>query len=52
MENCTSNPSSYLRIYNPGQNVWNNIEKFSESGHEKKGLVSILACFLTAIAKV
>ena len=38
--------------YNPGQNIWNKIEKFNKTGQGKKSLVSIFACFLTAIAKV
>ena len=38
--------------YNPGQNIWNKIEKFNKTGQGKKSSVSIFACFLTAIAKV
>ena len=37
---------------NLGQNIWNKWEKSSKTGQEKKSLVSIFACFLTAIAKV
>ena len=37
---------------NPKQNIWNKTEKSSETGEEKITLVSIFACFLTAIAKV
>ena len=40
------------RIYNPGQNTWNKIEKSSKTGKERKILISAFACFLTAIAKV
>ena len=38
--------------YNPGQNFLNKIEKSSETGQHKKSLISTLACFLTATAKV
>ena len=38
--------------YNPGQNIWNKIEKSSKIGQEKKSLISTFAYFLTAIAKV
>ena len=37
---------------NSGQNIWNNIVKSNETGHEKKSLISTFSCFLTAIAKV
>ena len=37
---------------NPGQNVWNKIEKSSKTGQDKKSLISTFACFLTATAKV
>ena len=30
---------------NPGQNVWNKIEKFSKIGHGKKSLICTFACF-------
>ena len=40
------------RNYNPGQNIWNKIEKSSKTGQVKKILISTSACFLTAIAKV
>ena len=30
---------------NPGQNIWNKLEKSSKTGMEKKSLVSISACF-------
>ena len=36
----------------PAQNIWNNIEKSSKTGQDKKSLVFFFACFLTAIAKV
>ena len=39
-------------IYNPGQNIWNKIEKYSKIGQDKKSLISTFACFLTATAKV
>ena len=38
--------------YNPEQNIWNKIEKFSKTGQDKKRLISPFAVFLTAIAKV
>ena len=38
------------RIYNPGQNIWNKLEKSGKTGQEKKSLISTFACFLTAIA--
>ena len=34
-----------LFIYNPGQNIWNKIEKSSKIGQEKKSLISTFACF-------
>ena len=49
---CPLHIQSLYFSYNPGQNIWNKMEKFSKTEEEKKGLVSIFACFLTAIAKV
>ena len=43
---------NYLTIYNPGQNIWNRIEKSSKTGQDKKSLISTFACFSTATAKV
>ena len=43
---------SFGIAYNLGQNIWNKMEKSSKSGQEKKSLVSVLTCFLTAIAKI
>ena len=37
-------------VYNPGQNIWNKIEKSSKTGQGKKSLISTFACFLTATA--
>ena len=37
---------------NPEQNIWNKMEWSSKTGQEKKSLVSVFACFLTAIGKV
>ena len=37
-------------IYNPGQNIWNKIEKSSKTGQIKKSLISKFACFLTIFA--
>ena len=34
--------------HNPGQNIWNKIEKSSKTGQGKKSLISTFACFLTA----
>ena len=38
--------------YNSGQNIWNKIEKSSDTGQNKKALTSTFVSFLTAIAKV
>ena len=43
---------SFGIAYNLGQNIWNKMEKSSKTGQEKKSMVSILTCFLTAFAKV
>ena len=43
---------SQLDSYNPGQNIWNKIEKSNKIRQEKKGLISTFVCFLTAIAKI
>ena len=32
-------------VYNPGQNIWNKIEKYSKIGRDKKSLISTFACF-------
>ena len=37
---------------NLGQSIWNKMEKSSKTGQEKKSLLSIFTCFLTAVAKV
>ena len=42
----------HLKIYGPGQNIWNKMEQPVKTGQEKKSLVSVFACFLTAIGKV
>ena len=39
-------------FYNPGQNIWNKIEKSSKAGQDKKSLISTSAYFLIATAKV
>ena len=39
------------RSSNPEQNIWNKIEKSRKTGQNKKSLISICACFLTAIVK-
>ena len=41
-----------LPTYNPGQNIWNKLEKSSKTGQDEKSLISTFACFLTATAKV
>ena len=33
--------------HNPGQNIWNKIEKYSKTGPAKKHLISTFACFFT-----
>ena len=38
--------------YNPGQSIWNKIEKSSKAGQVKKSLIFAFGCFWTAIAKV
>ena len=38
--------------YNPGQKIWNRIEKSRKTGQDKKSLISTFACFLTATARV
>ena len=38
--------------HHPGQNIWDKIEKSSKIGQDKKSLISALAYFATAIAKV
>ena len=42
--------NSFLN-YNPGQNIWNKIEKSSKIGQNKKNLICF-CLFLTAIAKI
>ena len=42
----------WWRNYNPGQNIWNKIEKSSKTEENEKSFISTFACFLTAIAKV
>ena len=37
---------------NPGQNIWNKIEKSCKNGQDRKSLISTFACFLTAFAKL
>ena len=38
--------------FNPGQSIWNKIEKSSKTGQEKKSLISSFACYMTAIADI
>ena len=35
----------YLHVYNPWQNIWNKIEKYSETGQDKESLISTFTCF-------
>ena len=51
MSDLRSAPSKWSTHYNPGQNIWNKIEKSSKTGEDKKSLISTFACFLTATAK-
>ena len=56
-KNETENQKQITKIrhkqaYNPGQNIWNKMEKSSKTGQEKKSLVSNFVCVLTANAKV
>ena len=37
---------------NPGQNIWNKMEQSSNAGQEKKSLVSLVACSLSAIRRL
>ena len=46
------NKLTLIETYNPGQNIWNKIEKSSKTRQEKKGLISTFARFCTAITKV
>ena len=39
------------RSCNPAQKIWNKIEKSRKTGQNKKNLISICTCFLTAIVK-
>ena len=34
------------------QNIWNKIEETSETGPDKRSLISTFVCFLTATAKI
>ena len=44
---------SYFKItYNPGQNIWYKVKKYSKIGQAIKNVISIFACFLTAIVNV
>ena len=43
---------TFKQTYNPGQNIWNKLEKSSKIGQKKESLITTFACFLTAIAKV
>ena len=34
-----------VNTFNPGQSIWNRIERSSETGHGKKSLILTFACF-------
>ena len=38
--------------WNPGQNIWHKVTKYSKIGQDFKNVISDFACFLTAIANV
>ena len=38
--------------YNPGQNIWHNVKKYSKIGQGFKNILSTFKCFLTAIVNV
>ena len=46
----TSASCHNLYFCNPGQNIWNRIEKHSKARQVKKSLISTSACFWTVIA--
>ena len=43
---------SSLGTCNPGQGIWQGIERSGKAGQGKKSLISTFPCFLTATAKV
>ena len=38
-----------LASYNPAQNIWHKVKKYSKIGQDFKNVISNFACFLTAI---
>ena len=38
--------------WNPGQNIWHKVTKYSKIGQDFKNVISYFACFLTAIVNV
>ena len=38
--------------YNPSQNMWHKLKKYSKIGQDFKNVISHFACFLTAIINV
>ena len=38
--------------YNPEQNIWNKLKKYSKIGQDLKNLIYNFGCFLTAIVNV
>ena len=41
-----------LASYNPGQNIWHKVKKYSKIGQDFKNVTSNFACFLTATVNV
>ena len=39
-------------IYNPGQNIWQKVKKYSKIGQDLKNVIYNFACFLTAVVNV
>ena len=51
-EAAPSYDQKFVCLENPGQNIWNKVDKSSKIGQDKKSLISTFACFFTVIAKV
>ena len=43
-------PNKFQCFYNPGQNIWKKVKKFSKIGQDKKALISSNGYFLSATA--
>ena len=46
-----SQDENFVRSDNPGQTIWNKIDKSSKTREEKKSLKSTFACFLLLLPK-